>query len=174
MFNWNLSLTVVLFWIYSWKWVCCWELWFCAWSVCHCWEIWSMYLSTRIYPQQYRWHNLFGFVWVVPSIQRGNIQCNILRNIIRNEQARAPFVISDINECLLGLALCDENSECENTEGDYICRCLPGFNYKQYTTRQCESKFLIPWKWIVKLKKTIGCIEYYQKKIIGQCLPSAS
>ena len=38
------------------------------------------------------------------------------------------LVAADINECDLGTDNCDSNTTmCRNTEGDYSCDCLPGY-----------------------------------------------
>ena len=39
----------------------------------------------------------------------------------------AVVVSSDLNECLLGIANCDINSLCRNTDGSFTCECLRGY-----------------------------------------------
>ena len=37
------------------------------------------------------------------------------------------LIISDVNECVMYPGICENNSTCTNTFGDYECDCLPGF-----------------------------------------------
>ena len=50
------------------------------------------------------------------------------------------FVQSDVDECSLGLAWCDKNAACVNTEGGFNCTCPDG--YTTYDDGQtCNSEF---------------------------------
>jgi hypothetical protein len=40
---------------------------------------------------------------------------------------RAKVICKDIDECECGLDDCDENANCTNTEGSYICTCREGY-----------------------------------------------
>jgi len=46
-------------------------------------------------------------------------------------------VISDIDECAEGSDLCHENADCNNTMGNYTCRCHQGFIEDGFS---CSSK----------------------------------
>ncbi len=43
------------------------------------------------------------------------------------EQDGAPPKCDDINECLVGTAVCDANANCNNSVGGYTCECKQGF-----------------------------------------------
>lgn len=70
------------------------------------------------------------------------------------------FFFSDIDECLLaGGNDCNASVEtCENTEGGYICQCLPG--YKK-TDNHCKGKASDAWK-------KCRCWRNYIVKIMGK------
>ena len=34
---------------------------------------------------------------------------------------------SDVNECLSGTPVCDENAFCINTDGSFLCNCTDGY-----------------------------------------------
>ena len=38
-----------------------------------------------------------------------------------------PFHLADFDECSLEPSPCDENADCTNTDGSYICTCKQGF-----------------------------------------------
>jgi len=37
------------------------------------------------------------------------------------------FIMPDFDECSLEPSPCDENADCTNTDGSYICTCKQGF-----------------------------------------------
>ena len=39
----------------------------------------------------------------------------------------------DIDECSLGIHICDSNATCINTEGGYNCSCDPGYHGDGFT-----------------------------------------
>ena len=59
---------------------------------------------------------------------------------------------SDVDECLLGLAWCDKNATCVNTEGGFNCKCPDGFTTLD-EGQMCNGEF----------RSTIKCfISHYQ------------
>ena len=45
----------------------------------------------------------------------------------------------DMNECLLGIHQCGNQSTCENTNGSFVCKCSDGFE-RDGLPPECESK----------------------------------
>ena len=48
------------------------------------------------------------------------------------------FSSSDINECEMAIDSCDENAECNNTVGSYLCTCTTGYSGDGFS---CIGKF---------------------------------
>jgi len=64
-------------------------------------------------------------------IKQTNKQANQqLRTVVPLFKVKLSIVLSfksDIDECSADSSACDENAECENSEGSYICTCKEGF-----------------------------------------------
>lgn len=76
-----------------------------------------------------------------------------------NGQRHFFFEIVDINECENNSTVsCNSQSEtCENTDGSYLCICLPGFRKESST---CKGKSVPHW-WFIQCMLYMNYFSYY-------------
>ena len=47
---------------------------------------------------------------------------------LRHNYFEKTTIFTDVDECGLNTDTCDENAECGNTQGSYMCTCLSGYS----------------------------------------------
>jgi len=63
-------------------------------------------------------------MYISTTIQKQNMIVLFFLPIVISPCVKTPI---DIDECALGLAGCDVNANCSNTEGSYECTCSLGY-----------------------------------------------
>jgi len=65
----------------------------------------------------------------------------LARNLVTRPQSSVKeFFFVDVNECQDGLHNCSEQAECVNTNGSYLCSCLPGYTG---TGKECIDMLML-------------------------------
>lgn len=101
-------------------------------------------------------------------IVANEVFCSGMFKLIQSNDYSTHFLMSDINECELGIASCSDG--CTNTVGSYNCFCPNGYALANdnYT---CIGKLMsLNWDYLAIINYMILVIFHFVRGIIQQCV----
>ena len=82
-----------------------------------------------------------GLFWICISISKTVLFVGVLKSFLANTVRPSAVVVSDVDECATGIAVCPRFRKCINTFGSYICRCHEGFDLQYIGGKyQCRGR----------------------------------